>query len=185
MATWVFEGIKLFQDILKRTMAGTFLWNFFKIRWVVSEKKMFKEKVNAWTDALTWGCTTDNGPWHKLAGLLPVQLKPNFIIQIYFFCKCFQPVPQVYILAIWYMVNPFANDKFYSLPHGKSLQMTILNLMKMVEISPTGQKTQWEKDKLLMNNFSFSNSVFKRLVLKTCKNMGLFGKGLSMFIDDY
>ena len=56
MATGVFEGIKLFQEILKRTMVGTFLWDFIKIRWVVSEKKMFKEKVNAWTDART----TDN-----------------------------------------------------------------------------------------------------------------------------
>ena len=27
-------------------------------------------------------------------------------------------------------------------------------------------------------NFSFSHSVFKRLVLQTCKNQGLFGKGL-------
>ena len=31
---------------------------------------MFKEKVNALTDA-----RTDNGPWHKLAGLWPVELK--------------------------------------------------------------------------------------------------------------
>ena len=54
MSTRVFEGIKLFQRILKRTMAG----NFIKIRLVVSEKKMFKEKVNARTD----GRTTDNGP---------------------------------------------------------------------------------------------------------------------------
>ena len=32
---------------------------------------MFKEKVNARTD----GRTTDTGPWHKLAGLRPVELK--------------------------------------------------------------------------------------------------------------
>ena len=32
---------------------------------------MFKEKVNARTD----GRTTDNGPWHKLAGLRSVELK--------------------------------------------------------------------------------------------------------------
>ena len=32
---------------------------------------MFKEKVNARTD----GRTTDNGPWHKLADLRPVELK--------------------------------------------------------------------------------------------------------------
>ena len=67
MATTVFDGIKFFQEILKKTMAGTFLW---KIPFVVSEKKMFKEKVNAGTN----GRTTDNRPWHKLAGLQPVEL---------------------------------------------------------------------------------------------------------------
>ena len=36
---------------------------------------MFKEKVNGRTDARTDGRTTDNGPWHKLAGLRPVELK--------------------------------------------------------------------------------------------------------------
>ena len=30
-----------------------------------------------------------------------------------------------------------------------------------------------------MSNFSFSHSVFKRLPLQTCKNQGLFGKGLN------
>ena len=29
-----------------------------------------------------------------------------------------------------------------------------------------------------MSNFSFSNSVFKIFALQTCKNKGLFGKGL-------
>ena len=32
-------------------MAETFLQNFIKILWVISEKKMFKEKVHARTDA--------------------------------------------------------------------------------------------------------------------------------------
>ena len=37
----------------------------------------------------------------------------------------------------------------------------------------------WENEKLLiMSNFSFSYSVFKRRVLQTRKNQGLFGKGL-------
>ena len=37
------------------------------------------------------------------------------------------------------------------------------------------QKTMWEKEKLLiMSNFSFSHSVFKRLVLQTCENKSLF-----------
>ena len=55
MATKVFEGIKLFQEILKRTMAGIFLWKFIKIWLVVSEKNMFKEKVNGRTDARMHG----------------------------------------------------------------------------------------------------------------------------------
>ena len=38
----------------------------------------------------------------------------------------------------------------------------------------------WEKEKLLItSNFFFSHSVFRRLVLWTCKNQGLFGKGLT------
>ena len=41
-------------------------------------------------------------------------------------------------------------------------------------------KTLWEEEKLLvMSNFSFSHSVFKRLVLQTRKNQGLFGKGIT------
>ena len=41
-----------------------------------------------------------------------------------------------------------------------------------------GWKTLLEKKKLLMtSNFSFFHSVFKRLVLQTRKNKGLFGKG--------
>ena len=55
MATRVFEGIKLFQKILKGTMAETFLRNFIKIGYVVSEKKMFSEKVHTRTDAHTDG----------------------------------------------------------------------------------------------------------------------------------
>ena len=39
----------------------------------------------------------------------------------------------------------------------------------------------WEKEKLLISsNLSFSYSVFKRLVLQTHENQGLFGKGLTM-----
>ena len=50
--------------------------------------------------------------------------------------------------------------------------MTIFELMKMAEISSKGQKTLWEEEKLFITSkFSFSHSVFKRLVLKTHKNM--------------
>ena len=42
----------------------------------------------------------------------------------------------------------------------------------------------WEKEKLLVtSNFSFSHSVFKRLVLQTRKNKGLFGVGLSLALS--
>ena len=48
----------------------------------------------------------------------------------------------------------------------------------MAENSPKGYKTLWEKEKLLVtSNFSFSPSVFKRLLLQTLKNQGLFGTG--------
>ena len=36
---------------------------------------MFKEKINTLTDART----TDNGPWNKLAGLRPVELKKTLV----------------------------------------------------------------------------------------------------------
>ena len=50
----------------------------------------------------------------------------------------------------------------------------------MEESSSDGWKTLWEKEKLLItSNFSFSHSVFKRHVLQTRKNQGLFGKGLN------
>ena len=54
--------------------------------------------------------------------------------------------------------------------------------MKSAESSQNPQKTLWEKEKLLVtSNFSFSHSVFKRLVMQTCKNQGLFRKGLILY----
>ena len=51
--------------------------------------------------------------------------------------------------------------------------------MKILE----ADRKHWsEKEKLLVTrNFFFSYSVFKRLVLQTRKNQGLFGKGLSFY----
>ena len=55
----------------------------------------------------------------------------------------------------------------------------------MAECSLNGLKTLCEKEKLLvMSNFSFSHSVFKRLVLQTRENQGLFGKGLTLSFKD-
>ena len=62
-------------------------------------------------------------------------------------------------------INPFSNDKIYELfTIQKSLQMKILNSMKIGESSP--------KKGAIMSNFSFSHCVFKRLslVLQICKN---------------
>ena len=60
--------------------------------------------------------------------------------------------------------------------------MTISNLMKMAQSSSNGLKTLWEKKKLLVrSNFSFSHSVFKRPLLQTHKNQGLFGKRLTHY----
>ena len=54
----------------------------------------------------------------------------------------------------------------------------------MTESSLKGLKTLWEKEKLLVtSNFSFSHSVFKRLLPQTCENQGLFGKGLICLWD--
>ena len=49
----------------------------------------------------------------------------------------------------------------------------------MAEGSPKEyKKALWEKEKFLItSSFSFSHSVFKRLVLQTRKHKGLFGKG--------
>ena len=52
--------------------------------------------------------------------------------------------------------------------------------MEIAKSSPNGLKTLGEKEKLLItSNFSFSHNVFKRLVLQTGKNQGLFGKELN------
>ena len=54
---------------------------------------------------------------------------------------------------------------------------------KWQKVLQMGKKTLWEKEKLLItSNFSFSHSVFKRLVPHTRKIQGLFGKGLNNFI---
>ena len=75
--------------------------------------------------------------------------------------------------------NPFPNDK--SLDSSK-LKEFADNNFKFDENGRMFSKqveTLWEKEKLLVtSNFSFSHGVFKRLVLQTCKNQGLFGKGL-------
>ena len=51
--------------------------------------------------------------------------------------------------------------------------------MKIAGSYPNWLKIPWEKEKLLVkSNLSFSHGVFKRPVLQTRKNQGLFEKGL-------
>ena len=69
--------------------------------------------------------------------------------------------------------KPFPNDKFETLPNSKTLQTTILHWMKMVESSTKDRKHCGKR-----SNFSFFQSVFKRLALHTHKIQGLFGKEL-------
>ena len=72
---------------------------------------------------------------------------------------------------------------------GKGLNMELVNKWQttnlvfniMAKSYLKGQKTLWEKEKLLVaSNFSFSHGVFKGLVLQTRKNKGFSGKGLNM-----
>ena len=51
--------------------------------------------------------------------------------------------------------------------------------MKMEESYPFGWKTLWEKEKMLVtSNFSFSHSVFKRLVSQGRQKVSVCGNGL-------
>ena len=51
---------------------------------------------------------------------------------------------------------------------------------KLAESYPNGQKTLWEKEKLLVtSNFSFSPSVSKRLVSQGRQKVSLCGNGLT------
>ena len=55
----------------------------------------------------------------------------------------------------------------------------------MAEISSNCKKALWEKEKLLiMSNFPFSHSVFKKLVLKTGKNLGLVWEKVNTLPND-
>ena len=69
-------------------------------------------------------------------------------------------------------LKELANDNFKFDENGKKLFKRVRNTVGKGEISLL----------LVMSNFSFSHSVFKRLLLQTLKNQGLFGKGLKLLI---
>ena len=69
-------------------------------------------------------------------------------------------------------INPFPN---YKILGSSKLKAFVDNNF---ELDENGRKFS-NGVKIVISNFSFSPSVFKRLVLQTLKNQGLFGKGLS------
>ena len=68
-----------------------------------------------------------------------------------------------------FKLKEFADDNFR---HNENGMKSSLN----------GWKRLWKKEKLLIiTNFPFSHTVFKRLILQTCKTKGLFGKGITFY----
>ena len=65
-------------------------------------------------------------------------------------------------------LKEFADSNFKFNKNGRKFLKLVENTVGKGEIAPYDQ-------------FSFSHSVFKRLVLQTRKNQGLFGKGLTFF----
>ena len=66
---------------------------------------MFNEKVNARTDGRTHARTTDNGPWHKLAGLRPVELKSDMDR---LFTRIFR-FPKILFAILYYLPDVMGN----------------------------------------------------------------------------
>ena len=64
-----------------------------------------------------------------------------------------------------FQTERFTDDDFKFDEYGRKFSKWVEN---------TGEKEKF----LVTSNFSFSHSVFKRIVLQTRKNQGLFGKGL-------
>ena len=75
-------------------------------------------------------------------------------------------------------IEPF--PKQLNLDSSKMKEFSNLNWMKTEKSSPQRLgNIVGKKEKLLItSNFSFSHSVFKKLVLQTSKNQCFFGKGL-------
>ena len=77
--------------------------------------------------------------------------------------------------------NPFPNDNILDWSKLKEFADTNFKFDENGRKFSKGWKTMKEKKKLLVtSHFSFSRSVFRRLVLQTRENQGLFGKGLNV-----
>ena len=70
--------------------------------------------------------------------------------------------------------NPFTNDKFLTSKLKEFADINSVFYVNGRKFSKRDEKYFFEKEILLnKDNFSFSHSVFKRLVQQTCKNQGL------------
>ena len=72
-------------------------------------------------------------------------------------------------------LKEFADNNFKFNEKGRQFSTPVGNTMGKGEIAC------YDQFLLVTSNFSFSHSVFKRLVMQTRKNQGLFGKGLNLF----
>ena len=59
------------------------------------------------------------------------------------------------------LFNPFPNNKFSTFPNSKTLQITILDLIKMEESSPKGLNTLGESRNCMLQQF-FLLPVFSK-----------------------
>ena len=95
------------------------------------------------------------------------------------FLQCFLPINDK--LCHLSHINPFPNDKFWTLPKLKDFADNNFRFDENGRKLSKRVENTVEKEKLLVtSNFSFSHSVFKRHVLQIRKNQGLFGKGLKL-----
>jgi hypothetical protein len=70
MATRVLHGIKFFEQFLKVTTKGTFLWSLDEIGYVVYEEMSFKVKVYGRTAGRRTKSDLKSSPWHFVTGEL-------------------------------------------------------------------------------------------------------------------
>ena len=82
-----------------------------------------------------------------------------------------------------YFMQPITLSKRQNLDSSNVKEFADYNLKFDEKFSKRREKTLWEKEKLLVTSiFSFSYSVFKKLLLHTLENQGLFGKGLNFYV---
>ena len=99
-------------------------------------------------------------------------------------CVCHACMCASVPLSIWkfsirtFPLNPFQNDKFYTLQNLQNLQMTILNLMKMAESSQRGRIHCGKRRNCLLRAISpFHTVCSKDLYCRHVKTRACLGKG--------